>query len=257
MIGRPGCGVLQMNGQPTAQNTRETGCDGEFPASATGRTPSTSSDWRDSGTSTPRRSRTGTTHAHAMEIFRHAETGLDQVPVDHRHQPGRLAARAAPHPQDPRAGGPVRGRAGRLPDRDRASWPTWCCRPRSGARRPGTFTNIDRTVHISHKAVEPPGEARSDLDIFLDFARRMDFRDKDGQPLVKWNDAEGAFEPWKECSQGLALRLQRPELRRSCTGGSGIQWPCNEEHPDGDRTALHRLRVHDRRRRVRDVRPRP
>ena len=23
MIGRPGCGILQMNGQPTAQNTRE------------------------------------------------------------------------------------------------------------------------------------------------------------------------------------------------------------------------------------------
>ena len=55
----------------------------------------------------------------------------------------------------------------------------------------GTFTNIDRTVHVSHKAVEPPGEARSDLDIFLDFARRMDFRDKDGKPLVKWKDAEG------------------------------------------------------------------
>src|SRR5690606_3770587 len=32
MIGRPGCGILQMNGQPTAQNTRETGCDGEYPA---------------------------------------------------------------------------------------------------------------------------------------------------------------------------------------------------------------------------------
>ena len=32
MIGRPGCGVLQMNGQPTAQNTRETGADGDLPA---------------------------------------------------------------------------------------------------------------------------------------------------------------------------------------------------------------------------------
>ncbi|KLJ07252.1 nitrate reductase-like protein [Blastomyces silverae] len=30
-IGRPGSGILQMNGQPTAQNNRETGCDGEFP----------------------------------------------------------------------------------------------------------------------------------------------------------------------------------------------------------------------------------
>jgi ferredoxin-nitrate reductase len=31
MIGKPGAGVLQMNGQPTAQNTRETGADGDLP----------------------------------------------------------------------------------------------------------------------------------------------------------------------------------------------------------------------------------
>jgi anaerobic selenocysteine-containing dehydrogenase len=31
MIGRPGCAVFQMNGQPTAQNTRETGADGDLP----------------------------------------------------------------------------------------------------------------------------------------------------------------------------------------------------------------------------------
>ena len=30
-LGRPGAGVLQMNGQPTAQNNREAGCNGEFP----------------------------------------------------------------------------------------------------------------------------------------------------------------------------------------------------------------------------------
>jgi anaerobic selenocysteine-containing dehydrogenase len=32
MLGKPGCGVLQMNGQPTAQNTREAGADGDLPA---------------------------------------------------------------------------------------------------------------------------------------------------------------------------------------------------------------------------------
>lgn len=31
LIGKPGSGILQMNGQPTAQNNRETGCDGEYP----------------------------------------------------------------------------------------------------------------------------------------------------------------------------------------------------------------------------------
>src|SRR3712207_4686197 len=32
MIGEPGRGVLQMNGQPTAQNTRECGANGDLPA---------------------------------------------------------------------------------------------------------------------------------------------------------------------------------------------------------------------------------
>ena len=44
----------------------------------------------------------------------------------------------------------------------------------------GTFTNADRTVHLSEQAVDPPGEARADLEIFLDYARRMEFRDRDG-----------------------------------------------------------------------------
>ena len=32
LIGRPGCGIVQMNGQPTAQNNRECGADGDLPA---------------------------------------------------------------------------------------------------------------------------------------------------------------------------------------------------------------------------------
>lgn len=31
LIGKPGSGIFQMNGQPTAQNNYEVGCDGEFP----------------------------------------------------------------------------------------------------------------------------------------------------------------------------------------------------------------------------------
>ncbi|SFM99751.1 molybdopterin oxidoreductase family protein [Nocardia asteroides] len=96
----------------------------------------------------------------------------------------------------------------------------------------GCFTNADRTVHLSDTAVEPPGAARPDLDIFLDFAHRMGFRDKDGAPLVSWDDAEGAFEAWKRCSAGRPCDytgLTYAALR----GGSGIQWPCTAEHPAG------------------------
>ena len=96
----------------------------------------------------------------------------------------------------------------------------------------GTFTNVNRTVHLSDKAVDPPGEARSDLDIFLDYARRMDLRDRDGEPIIKWSGPEDAFEAWKACTRGRLCDytgLSYEKLR----GGSGIPWPCNEDHPEG------------------------
>jgi anaerobic selenocysteine-containing dehydrogenase len=87
-------------------------------------------------------------------------------------------------------------------------------------------------VHLSDKAVDPPGEARSDLDIFVDFARRMGLKDKDGQPLVTWSTPEEAFDAWRECSRGRPCDysgLSYEKLR----GASGIQWPCTEAAPDG------------------------
>ncbi|MBW8801272.1 MAG: molybdopterin-dependent oxidoreductase, partial [Streptomyces sp.] len=96
----------------------------------------------------------------------------------------------------------------------------------------GVFTNADRTVHLSEKAVDPPGEARADLDIFLDFARRMEFTDKDGRPLVHWHDPESAFEAWKRCSTGRPCDYSgiTYDLLRE---RGGVQWPCTAEAPDG------------------------
>jgi anaerobic selenocysteine-containing dehydrogenase len=96
----------------------------------------------------------------------------------------------------------------------------------------GTFTNADRTVHLSDKAVEPPGEAKPDLDIFLDFARRMEFRNRDGNPLIAWNDAESAFEAWKACSRGRPCDHSGFTYER-LRGGSGIPWPCTIDEPHG------------------------
>ena len=96
----------------------------------------------------------------------------------------------------------------------------------------GCFTNVDRTVHLSQKAVEPPGEARSDLDIFLDYAHRMDFRDKDGHALIKWRTSEEAFEAWKQCSRGRPCDYTGMTYAQ-LSGASGIQWPCTPDHPHG------------------------
>ena len=96
----------------------------------------------------------------------------------------------------------------------------------------GCFTNADRTVHISHKAIAPPGDAKSDLDIFLDYARRMEFRDKDGNPLIKWNDPETAFEAFKQITRGRPCDYTGFSYEK-LSSGSGLQWPCNEANPQG------------------------
>ena len=86
-------------------------------------------------------------------------------------------------------------------------------------------------MHLSEKAIEPPGEARPDLAIFCDYAARMDFRDRDGAPLITWSDPEAAFEAWKRCSRGRPCDysgLTYDTLR----AGSGVQWPYTAEHPE-------------------------
>lgn len=43
----------------------------------------------------------------------------------------------------------------------------------SFAEKDGTFVNTERRIQLSHRAVDPPGEARVDLDILLDLSRRL------------------------------------------------------------------------------------
>jgi anaerobic selenocysteine-containing dehydrogenase len=96
----------------------------------------------------------------------------------------------------------------------------------------GTFTNADRTVHLSERAVDPPGEARPDLEILLDYARRMDFRDRDGQPLLGFATPEEAFEDFKRLTAGRPneiTALSYAKLRER----NGIQWPVTADAPWG------------------------
>src|SRR5215216_3903280 len=231
MIGKPGCSVLQMNGQPTAQNTRETGCNGDLPGFRNWQNDAHVQDlariWNVEPLTIPHYSEP----THAMQIFRYAEEGTIKflwiqctnpavsLPELHRIRSILEQERLFVVVQDIFLTETAQLADVVLPA---ATW----------GEKLGTFTNTDRTVHISEKAVEPPGEARSDLDIFLDYAKRMDFRDKDGQPLIKWETPEECFEAWKECTRGRPCDytgITYDKLR----GSPGIQWPCNDEHPDG------------------------
>jgi anaerobic selenocysteine-containing dehydrogenase len=231
MIGRPGCGLLQMNGQPTSENTRETGCDGEFPAFRNWHNPEHLYDLAERWNVEPSTIPHWHLPHHAMEIFRNAELGSVKflwiictnpaVSLPELHRIRRILAKDDLFVVAQDA---FMTETAELADvvLPAAMW----------GEKTGTFTNADRTVHLSHKAVEPPGEARPDLDIFLDYAERMGFKDKDGAPLVKWADAEGAFEHWKECSRGWLCDYSGMTYAK-LSKGSGIQWPCNKEHPRG------------------------
>jgi ferredoxin-nitrate reductase len=231
MIGRPGAGVLQMNGQPTAQNTRETGADGDLPGMRNWQNREHVRElaelWNVDEMTIPH----WAPPTHAMQIFRYAEQGSI-----------RLLWISATNPM---VSLPDVQRIRNILSRDdlfvvvQDLYLTETARladvvlpAATWGEKVGTFTNADRTVHLSEQAVEPPGEARSDLDIFLDYASRMDFRDRDGAPLIGWHDPESAFEAWKQCSAGRPCDycgLTYDRLR----GGTGIQWPCTAKHPDG------------------------
>ncbi len=87
-------------------------------------------------------------------------------------------------------------------------------------------------MHLSEQAVEPPGEAKSDLDIFVMYARVMGFTDRDGRPLPSWNSPEEAFEAWKKATAGRPVDytgLTYDRLR----GPTGIPWPGQRGRADG------------------------
>lgn len=228
-LGRPGAGVLQMNGQPTAENTRECGANGDLPGFR---------NWANDAHVAELQRLWNVNHiphfgppTHAMQIFRYAEQGLIRW----------LWITAT----NPAVSLPDLARIRRILAQDSlfvvvqdlflsetAALADLVLPAATWGEKEGTFTNADRTVHHSDKAVEPPGEARADLEIMLDYARRMDFRDRDGAPLIKWDDAESAFRAWQACSAGRPCDYTGLSYERLRAGGE-TQWPCNEAFPDG------------------------
>ncbi|MCY1139098.1 molybdopterin oxidoreductase family protein [Actinoplanes sp. Pm04-4] len=231
MIGRPGAGVLQMNGQPTAENTRETGADGDLPGFRNWDNPSHVRElaalWNVELHTIPHWS----PPTHAMQIWRYAEQGSIKL----------LWISGT----NPAVSLPDLARIRRILQQDglfvvaqdlfrteTTEFADVVLPAATWGEKTGTFTNADRTVHLSKKAVDPPGEARADLDIFLDYAARMDFRDKDGRPLITWTDPESAYAAWQKCSAGRPCdytAITYDKLR----GGSGLQWGGERLYTDG------------------------
>jgi anaerobic selenocysteine-containing dehydrogenase len=231
MLGRAGCGVLQMNGQPTAENTRECGANGDLPGFRNWQNDDHVAELAGIWNVDPLQIPHYGPPTHAMQMFRYAEEGsLNFLWITATNPAVSL-------PELARIRSILRQEdlfvvvediflteTAQLADvvLPAATW----------GEKTGTFTNADRTVHLADKAVDPPGEARSDLDILLDFARRMDFRNKDGGPLVTWTDPESAYAAWQRCSAGRPCDysgISYDDLR----GPSGIQWGGQRLYADG------------------------
>ena len=94
------------------------------------------------------------------------------------------------------------------------------------AEKEGMFSQSERRYHLVPKLVEAPGEARSDLDILVEFAQRLGFDD-----LIKAHTPREIWEEWRIISQASfydfsGMTYERLEQER------GLLWPCpTEDHP--------------------------
>jgi anaerobic selenocysteine-containing dehydrogenase len=231
MLGKPGCGVLQMNGQPTAQNTRETGANGDLTGFRNWANP-----------------------AHVRDLARHWNVDPDTIPHDgpptdvmqmiDRIEQGELpffwisaTNPLVSLPDAPRVRRVLGASDVFVVVQDLFPTETTAIAdvvlPAAGwAEKTGTFTNADRTVHLSERAIDPPGEARSDFAIWLDYAHRMGLRDAGGAPLVKWTEPEEAFEAFRRCVADRPCSYEGITYA-ALRGGSGLQWGGERLYADG------------------------
>lgn len=231
MLGRPGAGLLQMNGQPTAQNNRECGADGDLPGFRNWHNPKHVEELASLWNVDPAIIPHWAPPTHAMQIFRYAEQGSINFLWVSATNPA-VSLPELPRIREILAKPELFLVVQDLYLTETASMADVVLPAAAWGEKTGTFTNASRVVHISDKAVDPPGDARSDLDIFLDYSNRMGFTTLGGTPLLTWEGPEDAFEAWKECSRGRPCDytgLSYSKLR----GGSGIPWPCNEQNPEG------------------------
>jgi formate dehydrogenase major subunit len=89
------------------------------------------------------------------------------------------------------------------------------------AEKDGTFTSGERRINRVRKAVNPPGEAKADWDIFVMLAKKMGLKGFDFKSAEDvWNDMRSVTPSMAGCTYE---RLNKPE---------SIHWPCPTlEHP--------------------------
>ena len=85
----------------------------------------------------------------------------------------------------------------------------------------GTYTNSERRVSKANRAIDPPGEAKADFDIFMDLAGALGVRD---ELFPGWTTVADAFDEWRRVSAGRLCDYSGMTYDAIEAHG-GIQWP--------------------------------
>ncbi|WP_433942896.1 molybdopterin-dependent oxidoreductase [Paenibacillus sp. SN-8-1] len=239
LIGKPGCGPLHMAGQPSSSANRTAGGVGTYPAH---RNPMNPDHIEEMGR---------LWNVDPMQLPVGPEKGIeDQLEMMERGQigvfwnigtnplvslPNRRRAKAALDQVFVIVQDHFLTETSRVADvvLPAAMW----------GEKEGTMENADRTINLLRKAIDPPGQVRTDLQILLDFADRMDFRDQDGQPLISYSTPEEAFEEWKTVSKGRPCDMTGITYDK-LEQANGLRWPVNEAHPEGTPRLYSDLQFH-------------
>jgi anaerobic selenocysteine-containing dehydrogenase len=93
----------------------------------------------------------------------------------------------------------------------------------------GTYTNSERRVSKVNAAVAPPGEARSDFEIFLAISERLGYKE---ELFPGWREPRDAFDEWRRVSAGRLCDYSGMTYGAIERCG-GIQWPFPEGEAPG------------------------
>lgn len=231
MLGRPGAGILQMNGQPSAENNREAGCGPALPGFRNWQNPAHVRELAELWNVDPMTIPHQGPPTDANAIFRYAELGrigflwiAGTNPMVSMPDTERIRRILGGEQCFVVVSDGYRTETTELADvvLPAALW----------GEKTGTATNVDRTVHLFEQAVDPPGQARSDMAIWLDYARRLGLTDRDGAPLPAWDEPQAAFDAWTRCTAGRTVDYTGLSYALLHERG-GMQWPCNADAPGG------------------------
>ena len=93
----------------------------------------------------------------------------------------------------------------------------------------GTYTNSERRVSKVNPVVAPPGEARTDFDIFLALAEKLGVRE---ELYPGWQSTHDAFKEWQRVSEGRMCDYSKFTWQQLEDEG-GAQWGGDRLYADG------------------------